>query len=37
MTIKIQQPDVFDDILKMFGKKRAVYAGESPRVWVLSS
>jgi len=31
MTIKIQQPDMFDDILKMFGKKRAVYMPENPK------
>jgi len=30
MTIKIQQPDVFDNILKMFGKKRAVYVPKNP-------
>jgi hypothetical protein len=28
MTIKIQPPDVLDDILKIFGKKRAVYMPE---------
>jgi len=30
MTIKIQHPNVFDDILKIFGKKRAVYMPEHP-------
>jgi len=31
MTIKIQQPDVSDGILKIFGKKKAVYLPENPQ------
>jgi hypothetical protein len=30
MTIEIQQPNVFDYILKIFGKKRAVYVPANP-------